>query len=323
MSDAGSRRGFPPFTLYPSYALENHGFYHPTYEMVAGMSMGDSLMMASLADPATGRALEPFAEHNVMNVWRNNLDAMVMASGEFAYPAGLDWELHDYEQNSYLAWLAAHFGDPLARWADERISALVRQRQIVNGDGRFVGSSGGGFFREAVEARRTAMAWLFWEYGDHKTGGTAEPSPVVAHFPDVKIIVQRSASVYVSLSYGSRIMAMIEAAPAAPPTNVFVATPLYPGMVGLGALGKATYAQLIKFTTNADGFYAELQLRHANRGVTRVYFKSTGDSVAIVKVPIPAGAGTTASGANFDMGVENDPLTGGTRIVEWAAAAPR
>ncbi len=27
-------------TLFPSYALENHGFYHPTYEMVAGMSSG-------------------------------------------------------------------------------------------------------------------------------------------------------------------------------------------------------------------------------------------------------------------------------------------
>src|ERR1039458_5608303 len=27
-------------TLYNDWALENHGFFHPTYEMVAGMSSG-------------------------------------------------------------------------------------------------------------------------------------------------------------------------------------------------------------------------------------------------------------------------------------------
>ena len=44
-------------TLYPDFALENHGFYHPTYEMVAGMSLGESLLMARLANPAIAAQL--------------------------------------------------------------------------------------------------------------------------------------------------------------------------------------------------------------------------------------------------------------------------
>jgi hypothetical protein len=58
-------------TLYPDFALENHGFYHPTYQMVAGMSMGDSLLMAQLANPTVATQLQVFAEHNVLNVWSN------------------------------------------------------------------------------------------------------------------------------------------------------------------------------------------------------------------------------------------------------------
>src|SRR4029077_17711412 len=217
-------------TLYPSFAMENHNFYHPTYEMVAGMSSGDSLLMARLATTHTPAQLQAYAEHNVMTVWNTNLAYMLFDSGEFAYPSGLDWELHDYEQNSYLAWIAAHFNDPLARWADGRLAQLVRYRQIVNGDGTFVGPSSGGFYREAVEARRTAIAWLHWANADFPAGPTNAPGPVVVHFPDVKIIAQRSSSAFVSISYGNNIMGMIEAAAAVLPTNVFVATPALPGV---------------------------------------------------------------------------------------------
>ena len=146
-------------TVFPSYALENHGFYHPTYEMVAGMSSGDSLLMARLANTNIAAQLQPYAEHNVMAVWTNNLDNLVMDSGDFAYPAGVDWSVHDFEQNSFITWMAAHFNDPLARWTDNQLAQCVRYHQIVNGDGTFVGISanpGGGilFYREAVEARR-------------------------------------------------------------------------------------------------------------------------------------------------------------------------
>jgi hypothetical protein len=311
-------------TLYPDFALENHGFYHPTYQMVAGMSMGDSLLMARLGNPSMAAQLQAFAEHNVLNVWSNE-NHLVLDSGDFAAPAGLDWELHDYEQNSYIAWLASHFNDPLARWTDSQLAQLVRYRQIVNGDGTFVGPSGGGFYREAVEARRTAIAWLHWNNADYPTGANSAPSTAFEHLPDVGIIAQRGPFGFASISYGPQtngssphIMAFIEPPALSVPTNAFVTTPLQPGILGLGALGNPTGARLVSLLTNANGFQAELQLTNGLNGTTEVYVNSTGETVGVVEVPWPVGVSSGSSTGSFSVGVENDPLVGGSRLIEWA-----
>ncbi len=309
-------------TLYPDFSLENHGFYHPTYEMVAGMSSGDSLLMARLSGAGNiASQLQPFAEHNVLAVWTNNLSRMLMDSGEFAYPSGLDWDLHDYEQNSYITWMAAHFNDPVARWADGQLAQLVSYRQSVNSNGMFVGVSGGGFYREAVEARRTAIAWLQWAGADYSTGPTNAPAPVVSYFPDVGVIVQRSPWGFVSLSYKDTIMGMVESATAAIPGNTFVSTPTLPGVLGVGPLGKPTSATLLNFSTNASGFTAELLVQNGANGSTRIYVNSCGEAVGMVEVPLPASGVAGSMAGCFTNGIENDPLTGGIRLLEWAGGA--
>ena len=313
-------------TLYPSWALENHGFFHPTYEMVAGMSLGDSLLMAKLSNLGIATQLQPFAEHNVLGVWTNALISTLFDSGEFGYPAGLDWELHDYEQNSYIAWLAAHFNDPIARWADGQLAQLVLTRQLVNGNGQLVGPSGGGFYREAVEAVRTAVAWLHWANADFPIGTSTSPAPGFKHFPDVDIIVQRSQYGFFSICYGPqtngnspRIMAMVEApSPATFPTNVFVASPLEPGVIGFGAQGAPTAARLVSLATNSNGFQAELQLTNGALGVTEVYVNCTGETFGIVEIPWPTTTSSSGTAGSFNTGIENDPLCGGSRLLEWA-----
>jgi hypothetical protein len=311
--------------LYNDWALDNHGFYHPTYEMVAGMSSGDSLLMARLANPEIAAELQPFAEHNVMTVWTNNMSGMIMDSGDFAYPAGLDWELHDYEQNSFVAWIASHFNNPVARWADARLAQLTRYRQQINGDGRFVGSSGGGFYREAVEARRVAIAWLHWNSADFPAGPATAPAPAMENLTDVDVLTDRGTNGFISISYGpetnrfpARIMAVIEPPAAHFPTDTILTTPRLPGIIGLGALGRPTGGRLVSLTTNGNGFFAELQLTNGLKGTTEVYFNNTGASVGIVEVPDPL-AGVTNSAANsFDTGIENDLLCGGSRLLEWS-----
>ena len=46
----------------------------------------------------------------------------------------------------------------------------------------------------------------------------------------------------------------------------------------------------------------------------------TGESVGIVEVPHPV-AGIAGSAGSFSIGIENDPLTGGSRLVEWTGAS--
>jgi len=314
--------------LYNDFALENHGFYHPTYEMVAGMSSGDSLLMARMADTNIAAQLQPFAEHNVMAVWTNNLSGMVMDSGDFAYPAGLDWELHDYEQYSFIAWMAAHFNDQVARWADARLAQLTRYRQQINGDGEFVGPSGGGFYREAVEARRVAISWLHWNFADFPTGATNAPTHALENLTDVAVLTCRGTNGFVSISYGpqtngssARILATIEPPAAGFPSNTIVTTPRLPGIIGIGAMGSPTGGRLVNLTTDGNGFVAELQLTNGANGTTEVYFNNTGDSVGIIEVPNPVAGFANSAAASFSTGIENDPLCGGTRLLEWSNGA--
>jgi hypothetical protein len=240
----------------------------------------------------------------------------------------MDWELHSFEQNSYITFLAAHFNDSLARWADDKLAQLTRARQIVNGDGEFVGPSGGGFYREAVEAKRTAIAWLHWANADHPSGATNAPTPVFKHLRDVDIITHRGTNGFVSICYGpqtngssQRIMAVIEAPMPSGNTTGFVATPLLPGVIGLGALGNPTGARLVSVSSSAYGFDAELQITNGANGTTEVYVKDTGDSVAIVEVPWPLSVVSPNPVGNFNMGIENDPLIGGSRLLEWTGGS--
>ena len=319
--------------LYNDWALENHGFYHPTYEMVAGMSSGDSLLMARMADPNIAAQFTPFAGHNVMAVWTNNMSGMVMDSGDFAYPAGIDWELHDYEQYSFITWMAAHFNDPVARWTDGRLAQLTRYRQIVNNNdttspanyGTFVGASGGGFYREAVEARRVAISWLQWNFADFPAGPAAAPVPALQNLTDVAVLTCRGTNGFVSISYGpqtngspARIMAVIEPVCAGFPSNTIVTTPRLPGIIGLGAMGSPTGGRLVSLTANGIGFIAELQLTNGANGTTEVYFNNTGDSVGLIEVPNPTAGFANSAAASFSTGIENDPLCGYARLLEWS-----
>lgn len=311
---------------YPDFSIENHNFYHPGYQMVSGMSLGDSWLMARLADANTAAQLQPFAEHNVLQVW-TNLSHVLLDSGDLAFPAGEDWALRDYGHNSYMAWLATHFDNALARWADDKTAQLVRYRQAVNGNGAFIGPSGGGFYREAVQAYRTSMAWLHWWQAEHPTGAAVAPGADFIHMPDIGIIVQRGGFGFFSICYGPRNgstlrpMAMIEPPAVSVPTNVFVTTPRSPGIIGLSSMGTATAATLVSLATNSGGFSAEIKLQHGSLGYTEVYVESTPETVGIVEVPWPAVGTQSSAAGSFKVGVENDPLTGGTRRLDWAGGS--
>ncbi len=310
-------------TLYPDWGCENHGIYHPTYLMVGGMSSGDSLLMAQLADRGVATELRPFAEYNILNVWSNNLRYMVMETGELAYPSSSTWTLHDYEHSSYLAWIASHFGDPLARYADFRLGQLVREQQKVWGDGRFCGPRvPNGFYREAVEARRAAIVYLHWASANKLSDAVELPENAVVHFPDVKLIAQRSEAGFVSVYYqSSRPMGWIEPASTGFPTNVFVSSPFLGGIFGHGPMGRATAASLVNFVQYPDGFYSEILVSNGTNGQTRVYIRSTGESVGIIEVPLPAPGVTGSTAGCFTNGFQNDPLTGSSRLVEWGVGS--
>ena len=172
-----------------------------------------------------------------------------------------------------------------------------------------------------------AISWLHWNFADFPTGPTNTLSPVLENLTDVAALSCRGTNGYVSISYGpqtngyaTRIMATIEPPSASFPSNTFVTTPRLPGIIGLGAMGSPTGARLVNLTTNGFGFLAELQLTNGANGTTEVYFNNTGDSVGIIEVPNPVNGLANSAAASFSTGIENDPLCGGTRLLEWSNA---
>ena len=152
--------------------------------------------------------------------------------------------------------------------------------------------------------------------------------PSFEHLPNVGIIAQRGPFGFVSVCYGpqtngstARIMAVIEPPAVSVPTNAFLTTPRLPGIIGLGALGNPTAAQLISLVTNTHGFEAELQLQNGANGMTEVYVNCTGETVAVVEVPAAAPGVVGTAAGSFSVGIENDPLVGGSRLVEWVGGS--
>ena len=297
-------------TLFPSFAMENHGFYHPSYQMVAGMSIGDSYLMAKLINPKIGKELKPFAEHNVENVWKF-VQGIILDSGESAYPSGLDWSLNSFDNVSYLAYLATNFDDPQAQWAQLITAKRLDYQQSVIGDGRFTGEScPDGFYREAVGARRIAIAYLHNEAGGFPTAKGSAVKNYIAHYADAGLIVQRSKNALTTISYGPKTMALVYPLNRKTASQQFLISPNTASLIG--SEGKT---KLKSFKKTATGFRVELNLNSAKGRESRMIIESTPEAVVFLEIPTDNSKLPTEGW--FLSAIENDPLSGGKRTLLW------
>lgn len=337
-------------TLFPSYAAENHGFYHPGYHESGSVLMGYSYLMASMINPSVAKELKPFAEHNVLAVWQF-LKGLLLNSGEFAFPSGQDWGLHGF--GSYLTLMATHFCEPEAQWAEPRLAKLMLNRQAVNCDGRFVGDgtanitgdrSKGAFYPEANAAFDVALSYLYNEMAGFPTAKGSLPENHISNYPDIGLIFQRNENALITINYGSE--SYLDGEDFSYPPNIPIpsyfrgqkayANPLFPNQSMIlvypsngttasqqflispntssyiGTDGKTT---LKDFKTTTTGFRAELNLNGIKGRRSRVIINSSPE--AVVFLEIPADTLNRSQDEWFLTAIENDALTGGTRTVLW------
>jgi hypothetical protein len=295
-------------TLFPSYAMENHNFYHPSYQAVAGMSMGDTYLMTKFIAPQLAQQLLPFTEHNVLPVW-NFISGIVMDSGEIAYPSGLDWSLHSFEHVSYLAYLSTHFKNPQAQWAENHLAKQILLRQNINSDGTFVGEScPDNFYREAVEAYRIAMAYLHHQLAGFPTVAEAPLKNHITNYPDVGLLVQRNDNALITISYGSKVTALVYPQKGKAAGQDFIISPNTNSL--LGQKGKVVMSN---YRQTAAGFYVELSFTNKDAH-SKIIVESNAESVAFLEIT------DTNLKQNTDwylMAIENHPLTGIGRTAYW------
>ncbi|WP_264822483.1 hypothetical protein [Halocatena marina] len=307
--------------IHPDYTLENHGFFHPDYASVAPMYLGDSSVFFGLAsNPVPGAAT-----HHVFDMWEL-LQNITTATGEWAYPSGLDWSLHSYENVSYLAWLATYFDDPVARTLESREIQYAAKRQRINDNGRFVGDSAPddgseGFYRDAVSARRIGFAYLH-----HKLWGADDDAVPYEDFAramhgtteltHVGVVIHRTPSKFASASWLHNVMGNVTPESQSHLNEPYVITPDQRTLIGrLTDSDDELAAEDYTVTLGDDGFATAAELREGNFDRYVAILSLPGSPVVQLERAVADEDDTLLRERGVPLAIENDELTGGKRTL--------
>jgi hypothetical protein len=313
--------------LNPDYTLENHGTFHPVYAMVSPVTLAQAAVTYRMA----GRPIPDALKFNTIKGWEM-LRYIALPDGEWLYPQGLDWDLHDYEHIHYWTMLGTLYRDPVAPLLEQRTAQYARRRQILNGNGAFVGPSGSlGFAREAVQAERVAFALLMHEQFGAPPKATAtdwrkmtaalEPARV---FGPSGFAVHRTERGMLSFSWKHHLMGLAAPQSEAHPDAPYVTTPYLQSLVGSFTLAGQTSQEANRFTVNKEtvradksGFTAAIdstvnggRLRH------QMAVATVAPGVLVYMDRVTAlGDVTVTEERSLVVGVENDEVSGGKRQI--------
>lgn len=321
--------------LFPDYTLENHNIFHPVYAMVAPATMAQTAVVYRLA----GRPVPDALLYNVAPEWRM-LQSITQADGEWLYPQGLDWDLHDYEHLHYWTLLATLRHDPVAALMERRTLGYARRRQEGNGDGRFVGpTSSLGFAREAVQAERVAFALLMHEqFGPPPAASDADwrrmvrSLPPAQVFPYVGFAVYRGPRGLLSFSWKHHLMGVIGPESETHMDSPYVTTPNLESVVGRFRLEGQSDREAAGFSVAAhridaatQGFAATIDATiNGGRLHQQIAVAAIAPGILAYLDHVTANADIVVlEERGLTIGIENDTVSGGKRQIAGADGATR
>ncbi|HEY3413522.1 MAG TPA: hypothetical protein VGM51_10785 [Armatimonadota bacterium] len=311
--------------VFDDFTLENHGIFHPVYAMVGPATNAQAAVAFRLAD----RPVPGGLKHSVLKGW-GMLRYIVCADGEWLYPQGLDWDLHDYEHIHYFAMLATLYSLPEAALLERRMAGYARRRQLLNGGGRFVGDSGNlGFAREAVQAERITFAAMMHEqFGEPKTSTDAEWGRMVRGLTPAKafdragFVVHRTPRGLTSFSWNHQLMGLALPESAKHLDRPYVTTPWQGSLVGRFTVDGQSGAEAARFKvldhtvqTDRTGFAVTLDAE-INDGALRqkmaVLSVAPGVLAYVDRVTAMRAVVITLE-RGLPIAIENDDVSGGSR----------
>lgn len=147
--------------LFPDWTLQNHGFFHTSYQNVVIQELGEAAMALKLFQSGKGEKWHSRALlHNCDSVAQNVLNWLTLPDGEQAMPNGNDWSLFLYDQVTSYSTLACQMHDPDALLFEGRAMEQIARRQQTTKDGSWLLRADVGARRMGVEAHRVMMSWL-------------------------------------------------------------------------------------------------------------------------------------------------------------------
>lgn len=161
--------------LYSDYTLQNHNYFHTSYQNVVIQELGEAalalrLFQTQLHGTETWKT-NALMHHN-LDVEQQVLNWLALADGELAMPNGNDWSLFLYDQITSYSTLATFLGDADALMLENMAYKYIRARQQTTTDGAWLLRSDIGARRMGVEGHRVMMTWLM-----HELNSTAGVEP--------------------------------------------------------------------------------------------------------------------------------------------------
>lgn len=314
--------------LHPDLTLENHGIFHPVYQMVPINELGTSAVFYKMGNLTPPTAVQ----HNVLNVWNKVLKKIALPEGEWIYPNGVDWMVHDYEHLPAYSFMATFFKDADATMLESRTLEYMRARANLQTNGSYFGSLIDiGPRRESVAAQRLADAYLYHEFFGPGSTAPSTPSNFVAaqsgvtDFSNTNVLLHRNKQKYASFSWQSKFMGYIGPNPTDYMHEPYVLVPYQKSFVGYYNLnGIPTNVSHVAHTkqTAATWFTTGGVLSENNGNLTRyLSFTSLPDNNLVVYMDkVVTNAAVTIGqeyGGAFDF--ERDAMSGAERTVYSAS----
>lgn len=198
--------------LHPDFTMENHDIFHPVYQMVVHQELGTSALFYRMGGSHPPEAIK----HHQLDNWHHVLKWILLPDGEWLYPNGLDWMIHDYEHLASLTCLAVYFREPEAMLYESIVADRQWKRQERQTDGSFFGGMIDiGPRRESVAVQRLIDAYFYhthfgsWTIRDAEQALSLPPKQGTRYYPSTKIILHRNESKAASFSWQKKIMGMI------------------------------------------------------------------------------------------------------------------
>lgn len=149
--------------LYVDYTLQNHNYFHTSYQNVVAQELGEAALALSLFQRELHDNevwMTNTLMHNIKPVFTEVLYGLALADGELAMPNGNDWSLFLYDQITSYSTASCFLRDPDALMLELCALRQIERRQQTTTDGSWLLRPDVGARRMGVEAHRVMMTWL-------------------------------------------------------------------------------------------------------------------------------------------------------------------
>lgn len=307
--------------LHPDFTLENHGFFHPSYVACSSYFLTQTAMHYTYAH----RPVPQAATHHLMDTWKM-LENFLLPWAESAFPQGMDWEFHGLSFINLFASLGSYQKDPLAARMEQTCLQYMRAWQTMCRGDLAVPGSRLGFTRHAICAEQAAYGYLA-----HKLFGppvrevaarkAASELRGVRYYDCLDLVTHRTGSKWFSFSWKNRVMGLLVPIAEGHEGNPFFSVPVVDGFVGALELSPKGDTKLKvlehSWRPTADGFETSgTLLLNGGRLRQTLRITSVGERTVVYQDCLTALAETTvARERGVPLGIENDQVSGGRRVV--------